>query len=58
LRRAASEKTRIDIDVNMGVASGPNVETLNRYLRVASRERFSILINSWDDVSEVDQNML
>jgi len=58
LRRAAGEKTRLDIDVNTGVASGPNVETFNCYLGVFSRERLSILINSRDDVSEVDRNML
>jgi len=58
LRRAAGEKTRVDIDVNIGVASGPNAETFNNYLGVVSRERLSILINSSDVVSEVDQNML
>jgi len=40
------------------VASGPNDEMLSSYLGVVSRERLSILINSWDDVSEVDPNML
>jgi len=40
------------------VASGPNVDTFNSYLGVVARERLSILINSWDDVSEVDRNML
>jgi len=28
------------------------------YLGVISRERLSILINSWDEVSEVDRNMI
>ena len=37
---------------------GPNAEEFNSYLGVVSRERLSILINSWDDVSEVNQNML
>jgi len=58
LRHAADEKTPVDIDVNTGVASGPNAETFSSYLGVVSRERLSILINSWDDVYEVDQNML
>ena len=44
LRHAAGEKTRVDIDVS--------------YLRVVSRERLSILIYSWDEVSEVDRNMI
>jgi len=58
LRRAAGEKTRVNIDVNTGVSSGPNAETFNRYLRVVSRERLSILINSLDDILKVDRNML
>ena len=57
-RRAAGEKTLVDIDVNTGVASGPNAETFSNYLGVVSRERLSIWINSWDDVLKVDQNML
>jgi len=48
----------VDIDINTGLAFGPNAETFNNYLRVLSRERLSILINSWDDVSKDDQNML
>jgi len=58
LRCAAGENTRVDIYANTGVASAPNVETFNLYLGVISRERLSILINSWDDVLEVDRNML
>jgi len=58
LRRVASEKTPVDINVNTGVAYGPNVETFSNYLGVVSHERLSILINSWEDVSEVDRNML
>ena len=48
----------MNIDVNTEVAFGPNAKTFNNYLGVISRERLSILINSWDDVSEVDRNML
>ena len=58
LKRAAGEKTHADIDVNTGVAFGPNVDEFNSYLGVVSRERLSILINSWDDVSEVNHNMI
>jgi len=54
LRRAASEKTRVDIDVNTTVAFGPEADEFMSYLGVVSRERLSILINSWDEVSEVD----
>ncbi|XP_068503674.1 uncharacterized protein [Phaseolus vulgaris] len=58
LRRAAGEKTHVDIDVNTGVAFGPKADEFMSYLGVVSRERLSILINSWDEVSEVDRNML
>jgi len=58
LRRAAGEKTCVDINVNYGVTSDPNVETFNNYLGVVYHERLSILINSWDEVSEGNQNML
>jgi len=58
LRCVAGEKTHVDINVNIRVASSPNVETFNNYLWVVSRESLSILINSWDDVSKVDRNML
>jgi len=57
-RRAAGKKTAVDIDVNTGMASGPNTEDFHSYLGVLSRERISILTNSWDEVSEVDRSML
>jgi len=58
LRRAAGEQTHVDIDVNTRVAFGPKADEFMSYLGVVSRERLSILINSWDEVLEVDQNMI
>jgi len=58
LKRVASEKTRVDIDANTGVAFGPHADEFMSYLRVVSRERLSISINSWDEVSKVDRNMI
>ena len=58
LRRAAGDKIRVDIDLNTGVAFGPKADEFMSYLRVVSRERLSILMNSWDEVSEVDQNII
>jgi len=58
LKRVAGETTRVDIDVNIGVAFGPNADLFNNYPGVVSCERLYILIHSWDDVSEVDQKML
>jgi len=58
LKRVAGETTHVDINVLTRVDFGSNADEFNSYLGVVSRERFSILINSWDDVLEVDQNML
>jgi len=58
LKRDTGEKTRVDIDVNTGVAFGPHADEFISYLEVVSRERLSILVNSWDEVSEVDRNMI
>ena len=58
LRRVAGEKTHVDIDVNTGVTFGPKADEFMSYIGVVSRERLSILINSWDEVSEVDRNMI
>jgi len=57
-KRVVGEKTRVDIDVNTRVAFGPQADEFMSYLRVVSRERLSILINSWDVVSKVDRNMI
>ena len=58
LKHAIGEMTCVDIDVNTRVAFGLIADEFNSYLGVVSRERLSLLINSWDDMSEVDQNML
>jgi len=58
LKRVVGEATHVNIDVNTGVAFGPNADSFNNYFAVVSRERLSILINSLDDVSKVDRNML
>jgi len=58
LKRVVGETTCVDIDVNTGVAFGPNADSFNNYLGFVSCERLSILINSWDDMSEVNRNML
>jgi len=45
LKRVTGEKTHVDIDVNTGVAFGPNADEFMSYLGVVSRVRLSILIN-------------
>ena len=40
------------------MAFGLKADEFLSYLGVVSRERLSILINSWDEVSEVDRNMI
>jgi len=58
LKRATGEKTHVDIDINTGVAFDPKAYEFMSYLGVVSRERLSILINSWDEVSEAYRNMI
>jgi len=58
LRHASGEKTPVTIDASNEMASGPNVDTFSIYLGVVACERISILTNSWDNVTEVDQIML
>jgi len=45
------KKISLPIDVNTGVANGPNVKNFNNYLRVVAHERISILTDSWDHVT-------
>jgi len=56
--RAAGAKTRVGIDVNTGVVFGPKLDEFMSYLGIVSCERLSIFINSWDEVSEVDWNII
>ena len=58
IKRAKGEKTPVDIDVNTGVASGPNGDIFKTYLGMLARERISILTPSFDHVQEVDRNMI
>ena len=58
LRCASGDRTPLTIDVSTGVPFGSNVDTFINYLGVVAQERISILTPSWDNVTEVDQNML
>jgi len=52
------KKVPLTIDVNIGVASGPNSHNFSSYLGVVFSERISILIPSWDNVTEHERNMI
>lgn len=58
LRRATGERIPVNIDVNTGIASGPNAESFSSYLGVVAREKISILVPSWEHVTENEKNMI
>ena len=57
-RRVNAQKTPIDIDVDIGVPTSPYADLFKSYLGMLARERISILIPSFDHVTEVDQNII
>ena len=57
-KRANGRKTFVDIDVRTGKSSGPNSSIFQSYLGVLVREHISILVPSWEDVPEIQRNLL
>ena len=58
LRRANGHRTHVDIDARTGIATGPNAKIFRSYLGLLVREHVSILLPSWDHVTQVQRNML
>jgi len=58
IRRANGHKTVVNIDVNTGIATCPNVDVFKSYLGMLARERILILTPSFNHVTKVDQNMI
>lgn len=54
LKCASGERIPLTIDVNNGVAFGPNAQMFNSYRRVITREEASILVPSCDCVYKID----
>jgi len=52
------DKIPLAIDVNTSVAIRPYAKKFSSYLEIFARERISILIESWDHVTEHERNMI
>ena len=57
-RRGNGQKTFVDIDVRTSIASGRNGKIFQSYLGVLVREHIFILVPSWEDVEEIQKNLL
>jgi len=57
-QRIALERLPVEIDPRLGESSGPWVEKYCSYIRMLAKMKFSIVITSWDDVVEVEKNLL
>jgi len=51
-------KIPLTIDVNTGVTTRSNSKNFSSYLGVFSRERISILTDSWDNITKHNRNMI
>ena len=56
--RAVSQRMPVEFDTRTGKASGPNAPRFRSYLGVLARRHISITIPSWDDVQEVEKNLI
>ncbi|BAT93237.1 hypothetical protein VIGAN_07217100 [Vigna angularis var. angularis] len=54
----AMERISVEIDPQSGLPLGPHVEKFRSYLGMLAKTHVSIVIASWDDVSEMDKNLL
>lgn len=57
-RRLAGDRPQVDVDPMSGRASGPNKVIFASYLGTLARDKISILVPSWDDVTESVKNMI
>jgi len=58
IRRAKGQKTHVDINIDTGMPSGRYADIFKSYLGMLARERISILMPSFDHVTEVDREMI
>ncbi|BAT83760.1 hypothetical protein VIGAN_04097800 [Vigna angularis var. angularis] len=58
MRKNSGERTPVNVNVTTGVATGPHADDFRSYLGVVARDRISILIPSFDHVSEGDRNII
>ncbi|KOM27029.1 hypothetical protein LR48_Vigan358s000700 [Vigna angularis] len=58
IRKNSGERTPVNVNVTTGVATGPHADDFRSYLGVVARNKISILIPSFDHVSEGDRNII
>ncbi|KOM48019.1 hypothetical protein LR48_Vigan07g172300 [Vigna angularis] len=58
VRRNSGERKPVDFNMITGVTSGPNADVFRSYLGVLARDRINILTPSFDNVFEVDRNII
>jgi len=58
IRRAKGQKTHVDINIDTGEPSGRSRDVFKSYLGMLARERISILMPSFDHVTEADREMI
>ena len=51
-------KVVVDLDPQSATASGPNRPVFNSYLSVLAHTKVSILVSTWDHVTESEKNMI
>jgi len=56
--RLGGSKVVVDLDPQTGRASGPNRVVFFSYLGVLTRTKVSILLSTWDHVTEAEKNMM
>jgi len=56
--RVGGSKAAVQVDPKDGRPSGPNRFLFSSYLGVWARTKVSILLPTWDDVTEVEKNMI
>ncbi|KAG2380540.1 uncharacterized protein HKW66_Vig0249480 [Vigna angularis] len=56
--RVDGQRRHVDIDPRSGHPSGPNADRFRSYLGKLAKSHVSILHACWDDVPEVDKNLL
>jgi len=58
IQRAKGQKTHVDINVDTGEPSGHFGDVFKNYLGMLARERISILMPSFDHVTQADREMI
>ncbi|XP_022632160.1 uncharacterized protein LOC111240763 [Vigna radiata var. radiata] len=58
IRKNSGERTSVNVNVTTGVATDRYADDFRSYLGVVAHDKISILVPSFDHVSEVDRNII